>query len=96
MSILESVNQKRAIRLREIRRALNIGFFIACSIFVAVFGLMGYFAWREADNVLAVFTGIWGLFSLGLILLTNNSRKKDPEKILWIVEWLLLRGYKER
>ena len=60
---------------------------------------MGYFAWSESDTTLAVFTGIWGLFSFGLIFMMNRSRVNDPEKILWVLEWLewkLFRGYKDR
>ena len=60
---------------------------------------MGYFAGSESDTTLAVFTGMWGLFSFGLIFMMNRSRVNDPEKILWVLEWLewkLFRGYKDR
>ena len=48
---------------------------------------------------MAAFTPIWGVLTAGLIYLMNRSRRKDPERILWVVEWLewrLLGGYKER
>jgi hypothetical protein len=98
-SILESVNSKRAKRLREIRRRLDVGFYVVSIVLIGITGLMGYFAWSESDTVLAVFSGIWALMSLGLIYLMNRSRERDPERILWIVEWLewlLFRGYKEQ
>ena len=62
-------------------------------------GLMGYFTNIERDPVLAAFTPVWGLVSVGLIYLMDRSLKRDPERILWAVEWLewrLLGGYKER
>lgn len=99
IAILESVNQKRATRLKEIRNRLTTGVYIASSVFLAIFCLMGYFAWTESDTVLSVFTGIWGLFSIGMIYMMNRSREKDPERILWLIEWLewkLFSGYKDR
>jgi hypothetical protein len=98
-SILESVNSKRAKRLREIRGTLDTGFYIVSVFLLGITGLMGYFSWSEGDTVLAVFTGIWGIVSFGLIFLMNRSRVRDPEKILWIVEWLewkLFRGFKDQ
>lgn len=99
IGILESVNQKRAVRLKAIRKRLSAGLYIASSVLLAVFGLMGYLAWTESDTTLAVFTGTWGLFTIGLIYMMNRSRVKDPERILWLIEWLewkLFRGYKDR
>lgn len=99
IAILETVNQKRAARLKEIRKRLTTGVYIASSVFLTIFCLMGYFAWSESDTILAVFTGTWGLFSIGVIYMMNRSRVKDPERILWLIEWLewkLFRGYKDR
>jgi hypothetical protein len=68
-------------------------------VLIGITGLMGYFSWSESDTVLAIFTGIWAFMTIGLIYLMNRSRGRDPERILWIIEWLewlLFRGYKEQ
>ena len=96
---LETLNTRRGERLRWIRRRMDVGFYVASAVLLGVTGLMGYFAFVERDPVLAAFTPVWGVLSAGLIYLMNRSRKKDPERILWVVEWLewrLLGGYKER
>jgi len=98
-SVLETLNTRKAERLRWIRRRMDAGYYVASAVLLGITGLMGYFAITEADPVLAAFTPVWGLMSVGLIYLMNRSRKRDPERILWVVEWLewrLLGGYKER
>lgn len=97
--LFESVNTKRAARLNSIRRRLDTGFYMMTAILLVIDGLMAYFAITEADSVLAIFTAFMTLFTFGLIYMTNKSRKNDPERILWIIEWIewkLFRGYKER
>lgn len=97
--ILETVNTKRVKRLKDIRRTLDAGFYVASAILLGINVLMGYFAYTNANTVLAIFTGFWAIFVLGIIYLMNKSRVNDPEKILWIWEWLewrLFKGYKER
>ena len=66
---------------------------------IAITGLMAYFAYVQRDSVLAVFTGFFALLSIGLIFMTDKSRKNDPERILWIWEWLewrLIGNYKNK
>jgi len=97
--VLETLNTRRADRLRWIGRRMDAGFYAASAVLLGVTGLMGYFAFVERDPALVAFTPVWGLVLAGLIYLMNRSRKKDPERILWAVEWLdwrLLGGYKER
>ena len=88
MAILETVNSKRASRLKSIKRRLNIGFYAITMILFSINVIMGYFALTNNDTVLAVFTGIWLLMSSGIIFMTDKSRKNDPERILWVWEWL--------
>jgi hypothetical protein len=98
-SVLETLNTRRAERLRWIKRRMDIGYYIAAAILLGITGLMGYFAVTEWDPVLTAFTTVWGMMTAGIIYLMNRSRKRDPERILWLVEWLewrLLGGYKER
>jgi hypothetical protein len=97
--VLETLNTRRADRLRWIRRRMDAGYFVVSAVLLGITGLMGYFAFVERDPVLAAFTPVWGALSAGVIYLMNRSRMKDPERILWAVEWLewrLLGGYKER
>ena len=97
--VLETLNTRRGERLRWIRRRMDAGFYFASAVLLGITGLMGYFAFVERNPVLAAFTPVWGVLSAGLIYLMNRSRKKDPERILWVVEWLewrLLGGYNER
>ena len=88
MAILEIVNSKRASRLKSIKRRLKIGFYAITMILFSINVIMGYFALTNNDTVLAVFTGIWLLMSSGIIFMTDKSRKNDPERILWVWEWL--------
>ncbi len=97
--VLETLNTRRAERLRWIRRRMDAGFYVVSAVLLGVTGLMGYFAFVERDPVLAAFTPVLGVLAAGLIYLMNRSRRRDPERILWVVEWLewrLLGGYKER
>lgn len=99
LNLLESVNTKRSQRLKEIRRTLDIGFYIVSALMIGIIGLMVYFSYVESDRILASFTGIMAVFSIGIIYLTNRSRKNDPEKILWLfewLEWLLFRNYRNK
>ena len=99
LNLLESVNTKRSTRLKKIKRRLDIGFYVVTATMMGITGLMAYFAYVEADKVLAGFTGFMALLSLGIIYMTNQSRKNDPERILWIWEWLewkLIGNYKNK
>jgi len=99
LNLLESVNTKRSTRLKKIRRRLDIGFYFMTALFTGVTVLMAYFAYVESDIVLAGFTGIIALFSIGIIYMTDKSRKNDPERILWLWEWLewkLVGNYKNK
>ena len=88
MAILETVNSKRVNRLKSIRRRLNIGFYTVTLVLFTINVIMGYYTITNNDTVLAVFTGIWVILSTGLIYMTDRSRKNDPERILWVWEWL--------
>ena len=97
--IFESVNSKRASHLKRIKRRLDMGFYVLVVIMVGINGLMAYFAITESDTILAVFTGFWALLTVSILYETNKSRKKDPDRILWVWEWLewkLFSGFKER
>ena len=99
LNLLESVNTKRSTRLKRIRRRLDIGFYVVSAVMIGLTGLMAYFAYVESDAVLAGFTGIFAIFTLGIIIQTNQSRKNDPERILWVWEWLewkLVGNYKNK
>ena len=99
LNLLESVNSTRGKRLKAIKRRLNIGFYTVTGLMLGITGLMGYFSYTDGAPVLAVFTGIWAIFSIGIIYMTHRSRKNDPERILWIWEWLewkLVGNYKNR
>jgi hypothetical protein len=88
MGILETVNTKRADRLRRIQREQNIGFYIVSSVMIGVNIMIGYMAYVTSEVSLAVFTGIWALFSAFMIYMMNRSKKKDSKRILWVWEWL--------
>ena len=99
LNLLESVNTKRSTRLKRIRRRLDIGFYVVSAVMIGITGLMAYFAYVQSDSVLAGFTGIFAIFTLGIIYQTNQSRKNDPERILWVWEWLewkLVGNYKNK
>lgn len=99
LNLLDSVNTKRSTRLKKIRRRLDIGFYVVSAVMIGITGLTGYLAYVESDRILAGFTGLIGLFSLGIIYMTNRSRKNDPERILWFWEWLewkLIGNYKNK
>ena len=66
---------------------------------IGVTGLMAYFAYFEPEPVLRAFTGLFALLAVGIIYLTDRSRKNDPERILWVWEWLewkLVGNYKNK
>jgi len=99
LNLLESVNTKRSTRLKRIRRRLDIGFYVISAVMIGITGLMAYFAYVESDQILAGFTGFMALLAIGIIYLTDRSRKNDPERILWFwewLEWLLFRNYKNK
>jgi hypothetical protein len=98
ISVLEGLNDKRAERLKRIRRNQDVGFYVGALVLASIPVLFGYFAWVEADQVLVTFTLVSAVTAAGLIYLMNRSRKRNPERILWLIEWLewrLLRGYRE-
>ena len=98
ISLLQSVNTKRADRLKAIRRRLDIGFYVVSFIMLGIDVLMFYFAYTSGEAVLWAITPIWVLFSAMIIYLTDRSRKNDPERILWVWEWLewkLVGNYKK-
>jgi len=98
-SIFETVNTKRAARLKKIQGRYDFGFYFITLIMVGINILIGYAAYVESDPLLAIFGGFWVIFSAGIIYMTNKSRKNEPEKVLWIWEWLewkLFKGYEER
>lgn len=98
ISVLEGLNDKRAQRLKRIRRNQDVGFYVGSLILASISVLFGYHAWVEADQVLVIFTLLSVGFSAGLIYLMDRSRKRNPERILWFIEWLewrLFRGYRD-
>ena len=99
MSVLEGLNDKRAQRLKRIRRNQDVGFYVGALIMASLPVLFGYYAWVGADQVLVIFTFLSVGFAAGLIYLMNRARKRNPERILWFIEWLewrLFRGYRDR
>jgi hypothetical protein len=99
LNLLETVNTKRSTRLKKIRKRLDIGFYVVTALFAGVTVLMASFAYIESDSILAGFTAIMALFSIGIIYMTDRSRKNDPERILWLWEWLewkLIGNYKNK
>lgn len=86
--LLETVNTKRSKRLKSIRKRMDFGFYFLGLILLGVTCVTGTLAEAEGDPVLRAFTGFWVLFSFGLMYLFNQSRKRDPERILWLMEWL--------
>ena len=99
LNLLETVNTKRSKRLKAIKKQLDTGFYVFSSIMIAITGIMAYFDYVQRDSVLAVFTGFFALLSIGLIFMTDKSRKNDPERILWIwdwLEWRLIGNYKNK
>jgi len=81
LNLLETVNTKRSKRLKAIKKRLDTGFYVFSSIMIAITGLMVYFAYVQRDSVLAVFTGFFALLSIGLIFMTDKSRKNDPDRM---------------
>lgn len=99
VSLLDTVNTKRSQRMKAIKRRLNIGFYTVTGVMLAVTGLMAYFSLTDKDPVLTGFTVIWAIFSVVIIYLTDRSRRNDPERILWLWEWLewrLIGNYKSK
>ena len=88
LNLLKTVNTKRADRLKRIRKRLDIGFYVVSFVMLGIDALMLYFAYIDGDAVLWAMTPIWVLFSAAVIYLTDRSRKNDPERILWVWEWL--------
>jgi hypothetical protein len=85
---IKTLNTKRKIRLRSIRRSLDVGFYIATIALAGTTVISGYFAWVEKDQILSLVTVFVGALSAFLIYNMNRSRKRDPERILWFWEWL--------
>ena len=99
MSLLETVNTKRANRLKSIRRRLDIGFYAVTILMLGFTAFFAYISFTETDPVMTAFAGLWFLFSMLIIYLTDRSRKNDPARILWVWEWLewkLVGNYRNR
>ena len=97
--LFNAVNNERSKRLREIRRSYNIGFYTLAAIFLSIDIFLLYQSWIQSDTVLTVVTGFFILFTVAILYGTDHSRKNDPERVLWLIEWLewkLFKGYKER
>ena len=97
--LLGMVNTKRSERLKSIRRRINYAFYFLGFILLAVTAIAGTIAEAQGDPVIRAFTGFWVIFSAGLLYLANRSRNNDPERILWMVEWLewrLFGNYRQR
>lgn len=88
LNLLETVNTKRANRLKAIRRRLDIGFYVVSLAMIITDAVMLFFAYTESDSVLWAITPMWVLVSAWIIYMTDRSRKKDPARILWVWEWL--------
>lgn len=99
VSILDTVNTKRSQRMKAIKRRLNTGFYALSAIMIGLTGFFVYSAYTQRDPVLRAFTIIWSIFVAGILYMTDKSRKNDPERILWLWEWLewkLVGNYKSR
>ncbi len=88
MGILETVNTKRADRLRRIQKQQDIGFYIITSVLIGLNILSGYLAYVTSETFLAVIAGVWALFSVFMIYMMDRFRKDGSERILWVWEWL--------
>ena len=96
---IKTLNTKRVRRLRSIRRRMDVGFYIVTIVMVGTTGLMGYLAWVEHEQILGLFTILFGAMSAFVIYMVDRSRKRDPDRILWALEWLewkLFGGFRKR
>lgn len=96
--LLDTVNTKRSSRLKRIRKRFDTGFYVLSVIMLGITGLVVKLAYAENDSILTMFSVIWTLFVIGILYMTDQSRRKTPEKVLWVLEWLewkLFKGYKE-
>jgi len=84
---LGSVNTKKAERLESIKRNMDYGFGFLVFIMIGSIAFMGTLA-DKGDPTMEVLTGFWVMFAISLIILANRSRRKDPEKVLRLVDWL--------
>lgn len=86
-SVLNSVDKRKAKRLESIKRSMDYGFYFLVFISIGITAYMGTIAER-GNPTWEVLTGFWVMFAIGLIYLFNRSRKKDAEKILWLIDWI--------
>lgn len=98
-TIYETVNVKRTTRMKKIRRRFDIGFYVLAFIMIDLVAFFIYLTFKENDPVFKVFTVLSIIFTAGILFLANRSRKQDPDKVLWVwdwLEWKLFRGYDEK
>lgn len=96
--LFETVNTKRSARLKKIRKNMDTGFYVLSILLFSIAGMIIWFAYSESDQILSMLSVTWALFTISIIYMIDKSRKNDPEKILWIMEWLewkLFKGYKD-
>jgi DNA-binding transcriptional ArsR family regulator len=86
-SVLNSVDKRKAKRLASIKRSMDYGFYFLVFISIGITAYMGTIA-EKGNPTWGVLTGFWVMFAIGLIYLFNRSRKKDAEKILWLIDWI--------
>lgn len=96
--VYESVNTKRNQRLMKMRKRFDIGFYFLAFVMIDLVAFFTYISFKQRDPVFQTFTILSIVFTAGILYLANRSRKQDPDKVVWIWEWLewkLFKGYDE-
>lgn len=86
-SVLNSVDKRKAKRLESIKRSMDYGFYFLVFISIGITAYMGTIA-EKGGPTWDVLMGFWVMFAIGLIYFFNRFRKKDAEKILWLIDWI--------
>ncbi len=70
--------------MKKIRRRFDIGFYILAFILIDLNAFFIYIAIKQSDPVMTAFTVLSVLFTLG----RSHAGKQDPDKVLWLWDWL--------
>jgi DNA-binding transcriptional ArsR family regulator len=91
-SVLNSMDKRKAKRLESIQRSMDYGFYFLVFISIGITAYMGTIA-ENSGPTWDVLMGFWVMFAIGLIYFFNRFRKKDAEKILWLLDWVKSRFF---